>query len=53
MVKRDLWRSAGRAVWIVPDSKSVRVGPAGSLSGLAVGEFADDVEVTDVAGVLL
>jgi hypothetical protein len=38
---------------MVSGGNSVCVGSAGSLSGLAVGEFAADVEVADVAGVLL
>lgn len=37
---------------MVSGGHSVRVGSAGSLSGLAVGEFAADVEVADVAGEL-
>jgi hypothetical protein len=37
----------------VPDGELGRQGPLGSLPDLAVGELTDDVEVADVAGVLL
>ena len=49
---RAPWRHDS-ALGQCPISNPSAFGPAGLLSDLAIGEFGDDVEVADVAGVLL